>query len=82
MRQYNLDPRFDIEVHNVKETINTDVFDLEGNPYPAIVELEVNDFQVIIMNVYTTTKKELRAASEDIHNAIREIYKSQEILTN
>jgi len=70
------------EVKTRTEFIECELYDLEGNGYPATVEVHVNDFVVDVVGV--NWKKiddsiELSDPQHDIRETIRKQYKSQDI---
>lgn len=76
------DPRFSLPsaIKTDSETLVCKVYDNDGNEYHAIVEMDVNDFEVTVISVYCSTDKELNNAQDDIRDAIRnEGHKNQVI---
>jgi hypothetical protein len=68
-------------VRTVTETINVKLSDVDGDTHPAIVEIDVNDFEVTILNVFAKTAKELSDPMYEIRDELRKFYRTQEIKT-
>lgn len=70
-----------LEMKYEKDVIACELSDDDDNRFPAIVELEVTNFEVRVISV-NCTGENLNNAQEDLTNAIREKYKNQVINFN